>query len=101
VVPGARLVKSLNHIGYHEIEEDARPFGAPDRRAVAVASDDPDAARLVSDVIDRLGFDAVPIGPLSRGVHVEPGTALFGARVTAPELHDALQLEPAARIAAA
>lgn len=77
--PGARIVKSLNHLGYHELEEDARPAGAPDRRAVAAASDDADALALVLDLIDRIGFDPVDAGPLARGVALEPGSPLFGA----------------------
>jgi len=32
---GLAVVKALNHIGYHELEDRARPPGAPDRRAVA------------------------------------------------------------------
>lgn len=34
---GATLVKSLNHIGYHELEEDDLPPGSTDRRALALA----------------------------------------------------------------
>jgi predicted dinucleotide-binding enzyme len=77
--PDARIVKSLNHLGYHELEEDARPAGAPDRRAVAAASDDPAALATVLAFIDRIGFDPVAAGPLARGVALEPGSPLFGA----------------------
>ena len=37
---GSRVVKSFNHIGYHEMEPDAAAPGTPDRRALAVAGDD-------------------------------------------------------------
>jgi predicted dinucleotide-binding enzyme len=37
---GSTVVKALNHIGYHELEDRARPPGDPDRRAVGVAGDD-------------------------------------------------------------
>jgi 8-hydroxy-5-deazaflavin:NADPH oxidoreductase len=77
--PGARIVKSLNHLGYHELEEDARPAGAPERRAVAAASDDADALATVLALVDRIGFDPVDAGPLARGVALEPGSPLFGA----------------------
>ena len=33
--------QTLNHIGYHELEDRARPCGAPDRRASGLAADDP------------------------------------------------------------
>jgi 8-hydroxy-5-deazaflavin:NADPH oxidoreductase len=77
--PGARIVKSLNHLGYHELEEDARPSGARDRRAVAAASDDTDALAAVLGFIDRIGFDPVDAGALAAGVALEPGSPLFGA----------------------
>jgi len=77
--PGARLVKSLNHLGYHELEDDARPAGAPDRRAVAAASDDEAALATVLAFVDRIGFDPVDAGPLARGILLEPGSPLFGA----------------------
>jgi hypothetical protein len=33
-------------MGYHEIDEEARPKAIPNRRALAVAGDDPRARRL-------------------------------------------------------
>jgi len=84
---GARLVKTLNHIGYHELETDHAPAGTPGRRALAGAGDD-DAARAgVMDLIDRLGYDAVDAGPLAAGVALEPGTEIFTGR------HDRAALE--------
>src|SRR5258705_6709754 len=40
---GSTVVKALNHIGYHELEDRARPAGAPDRRAPRVAGAEPPA----------------------------------------------------------
>ena len=48
-----RLVNTLNHIGYHEIEELARPTGATGRVALAVAGDDPDAVDAVCPIRGR------------------------------------------------
>src|SRR4030095_9278170 len=39
----ATVIKTLNHVGYHELESYARPHGSVDRRALGVAGDDPDA----------------------------------------------------------
>lgn len=85
-IPGARLAKSLNHIGYHELELDARPAGSADRRALAVVSDDDDTRALVLDFVERLGFDAVDAGPLSNGTAFEPDTPIFTGSYTAPAL---------------
>jgi predicted dinucleotide-binding enzyme len=75
----AGVVKTLNHIGYHELETYARPPGSMDRRALGVAGDDPDAVTTVSTFVDRIGYDAVPLGPLSGGRVLQPGGPVFGA----------------------
>jgi len=77
---GARLVKTLNHIGYHELETDHSPAGTPGRRALAVAGDDDGARNLVGEVVDRLGYDVVDVGPLAAGRALEPGTEIFSGR---------------------
>lgn len=90
---GARVVRTLNHIGYHDLEEQSRPQGAEGRRALAVASDDEAAAQEVMDLIDGIGFDALFSGPLSTGAAFAPGTPIFTGAFTAAEL--AYQLDAA------
>lgn len=89
-LPHARVVKSLNHIGYHELEEDARFAGDVTRRALALAGDDAGAKTLVSTFIDRLGYDAVDAGPLSAGRAFEPATEIFTGSHNASQLLDLL-----------
>lgn len=74
----ARVVKAFSHLGYHELDEDGRPAGAPDRHAIAIAGDDEKAVRDVADLVDQLGFDPLVAGPLAAGAAFGPGTALFG-----------------------
>ena len=71
--------KTLNHVGYHDLERYARPPGLVDRRALGVAGDAPDAVAMVSAFIDRIGYDAVPVGALSAGRVLQPGGPVFGA----------------------
>lgn len=90
------VVKALNHMGYHDLEDEARPTGARERRAIAVAG--PAGADLdtVADLVDRLGFDPLVIGPLSQGRLLEPGHPAFGASLAAADLQQLIgALRPA------
>lgn len=89
-IPGAHLAKSLNHIGYHELELDARPADAADRRALAVAADDDATRLLVLEFVERLGYDAVDAGSLTNGTAFEPGTPIFTGSYGRAELVDQL-----------
>jgi predicted dinucleotide-binding enzyme len=88
---GATVVKSLNHIGYHEIDEDRRPHGAPDRRALGVAGDDPTAVEEVASLIDRVGYDPIRLGSLAAGRVLQPGGPVFGVRLAAPKFTEIVQ----------
>ncbi|MBZ2197641.1 NADPH-dependent F420 reductase [Occultella gossypii] len=90
------VVKTLNHIGYHDLEEHGLPAGAPGRRALGVAGDDPDATALVRGFVDRLGFDPVDAGDLAAGVHLQPGTPIFNGSHDATALSTLLREAPAA-----
>jgi predicted dinucleotide-binding enzyme len=79
------IVKTLNHIGYHELAEDRRPAGSPERRALGVAGDDRGAVDLVADVIERIGYDAVRLDSLSAGRLLEPGGPVFGVSLRRDE----------------
>lgn len=85
-LPGARLVKAFNHMGYHDLDEGSRHVDDPSRRAIALAGDDADAVEAVAALTDSLGFDPVPIGELAEGRHLQPGTPAFGANESADDL---------------
>jgi predicted dinucleotide-binding enzyme len=84
--PGARVVKSLNQLGYHELDEYPRDRGAPDRIAVAAVGDDRFAVRTVMHLIDRLGFDAIDGGPLAKGKLLEPDGSPYAETFSADSL---------------
>lgn len=89
-LPGAVIVKTLNHIGYHDLESDGRTAGSADRRALALAGDNSEAKAVVAGFIDRLGYDTVDAGPLEAGRAFQPGTEIFNGSHTADQLRSAL-----------
>ncbi|HNB41793.1 MAG TPA: NADPH-dependent F420 reductase [Anaerolineales bacterium] len=91
---GARVIKAFNHMGYHDLEEGALPAGAPERRAIAIAGDDPIDIQTVAGLVDTFGFDPVIVGPLADGMRLGPGTEAFGANVGADELRAMLERFP-------
>jgi len=89
------VVKTLNHIGYHELEDERRPRGSPERRALGVAGDDPRAVDVVAELIERIGYDAVRFDRLSAGRLLEPGGPVFGASLHRSEFELAVRAEAA------
>ena len=87
---GSAVVKALNHIGYHELEDRTRPAGATDRQAAGLAGDDPAAVAAVAELTSRLGYDPVRLGALSAGRVLQPGGPVFGVVLTSPEFEQAV-----------
>ena len=84
--PSARVVKSLNQLGYHQLDENERPKGAPDRIAIGAAGDDRLAVRKVMRLLDRIGFDPVDAGPLENGLVLEPDGSPIATTYSADQL---------------
>lgn len=89
-LPASTTVKTLNHIGYHEMESDHRPAGSPERRAVAMAGESREAKDLVARFLDEIGFDPVDAGPLAAGRSFQPGTPIFNGAFDAAAMRAAL-----------
>lgn len=88
----ARLVKTFNHLGYHQMEDLARPTSGPERVALGVASDDAQASHAIAEFIDAVGFEPVHIGGLGHSAVLQPETPLFGAALPASELEKRLTI---------
>lgn len=82
----SQVIKAFNHMGYHDLFDESAPVGTPKRKALALAGDDDAAIATVRSFIDDLGFDSLYVGPLANGIMLEPGSEVFGANVTLPEL---------------
>lgn len=85
-LPESKVAKAFNHIRAHEIPTTGTPAGTPDRRALATASDFPEAAAFVESLYDELGFDTVNIGALSESWRVERDRPAYVVRQNREEL---------------
>ena len=86
-LPASKIAKAFSHIQHHarspiRVPSDnlpglfrlARPAGAPDRKALSVSSNYPDAVELVTRLYDQLGFDTVDNSPLNESWRSAPGS---------------------------
>ncbi len=85
-LPQSRVVKAFNHITAADITTDVAPAGTPNRRALAVSSDFPDAVEFITDLLDQLGFDAVDVSPLSQSWRFERDRPAYVVRQNREEL---------------
>jgi predicted dinucleotide-binding enzyme len=94
---GSTVVKTLNHIGYHELEDGLHALGdaSNERRALGIAGDDPHAVDVVAELIERIGYDAVRFEHLSAGRLLEPGGPVFGVSLHRSEFELAVRAEAA------
>ncbi|BCB78302.1 NAD(P)-binding domain-containing protein [Phytohabitans flavus] len=76
-LPTSKIAKAFTHIQAPSLFRLARPAGAPDRLALAVSSDYPEAVDLVTRLYDQFGFDTVDNSPLSESWRSAPGTPMW------------------------
>lgn len=85
-LPKSYVVKGFNHIYAAQLTTDGRPAGTKNRRALAIAGDDPAAKAAVTRLLDQFGFDTVDAGPLKEGWRIQRDTPGYGPRRNADEL---------------
>lgn len=85
-LPASKVAKAFNHIMSGDILTDGTPAGTEDRRALATASDDADAAALVTALYDEFGFDTVDIGSVAESWRVERDQPAYVVRQNKAEL---------------
>jgi predicted dinucleotide-binding enzyme len=93
-LPASKVVKAFNHIFSADINTTGSPSGTPDRRALATASDFPEAVEFVTALYDAIGFDTVDTSPLSESWRVERDRPTYVVRQNKAELEANLARAP-------
>ncbi len=78
MLPGARLVRSFNAIGYSRMQSARQQPG--ERIGMPMAGEDAGAIAVASRLVREVGYEPVLVGPLAMGRYLMPGTPLAGER---------------------
>jgi predicted dinucleotide-binding enzyme len=83
----ARIVKAFNTIWFEHLKTKGdTSLPIEERRAIFVAGDDAESKKIVSDLIEEIGFAPVDTGNLrDGGLTQEPGTAVYNRELTASD----------------
>jgi 8-hydroxy-5-deazaflavin:NADPH oxidoreductase len=85
-LPASKVVRAFSMIDAADMSGDGHPQGDPERRALALAGDDPAARQLVAGLYDEFGFDALDIGGLDESWRIDTGQPAFVVRQNLAEL---------------
>jgi len=91
-LPGARLVRAFNSVGYTSLQSQAHRAG--EKVAIPLAGDDAQALQTAARLVQDAGFEPVTVGPLARAKEFDAGTPAFGKALTAAELRRGLGIKP-------
>lgn len=87
---GVPVIKAFNGIYAANLIDAARPAGDPERIALPIAGDDPDAKAKVAALVQEIGFDAVDAGTIAESWRQQPDSPSYGPKLNAEELRAAL-----------
>lgn len=91
-LPGTRLVRAYNEVGYARMRDDSNRPGA--LLGIPVAGDDTAAVKTALRLVRDAGHEPVLVGGLARAKDFDYGSAVFGKPLTAAELRAALEMKP-------
>lgn len=80
-LPTSKVAKAFTHIQAPRLLISSRPAGDPDRHALSVSSNFPEAVELVTRLYDQFGFDTVDNSPLSESWRSGPGQPAWAAHL--------------------
>lgn len=83
------VVKAFSNINAFSLKTEGKPAGTAGRIALAVASDDEAAKKVVFDLVDDAGFDALDAGDLEDSWRQQPCSPAYCTDLTLAELSEA------------
>lgn len=78
-LPRSKVAKAFTHIQAPRLLLSSQPAGDPQRHALSVSSDFPEAVALVTRLYDQFGFDTVDNSPLRESWRSGPGQPAWRA----------------------
>lgn len=87
---GRPVIKVFNNIMAKSLDEGGKPAGTPGRIALPVAGDAAAPKRVVLELVESLGFDAVDAGGIADSWRQQPGTPAYCHDLDAAALRRAL-----------
>lgn len=87
---GRPVIKAFNNIYAKHLLEKGLPPNAPNRIALPVAGDHPQAKAVVMSLVNQLGFDPVDTGALDESWRQQPGTPVYATDFDAEGVRRAL-----------
>lgn len=97
-LPQSRIAKAFTHIQAPRLFLSARPAGDPNRHALSVSSNFPEAVELVTRLYDQFGYDTADNSPLSESWRSGPGQPAWHAHTNQTREELAANLRNARRL---
>jgi predicted dinucleotide-binding enzyme len=90
-LPGARLVRAFNCVGYTSMKSEAHRAG--EKLGIPLAADDAAALAVAVRLVEDAGFEPVAVGGLARAKDFDAGTPIFGKPMSAAEVRRILGIK--------
>jgi predicted dinucleotide-binding enzyme len=90
-VLGRPVIKAFNNIVADSLLHKAMPKGSKHRIALPVSGADPQQKKIIMQLMDMIGFDAIDVGPLSASWRYQPGTPAYCSDPTIDQLPQLLE----------
>jgi hypothetical protein len=90
-LPGTRLVRAFNSIGYLSLASEAHRTGEP--IGIELAADDAQALKIAKQLVTAAGFEPVVVGGLSTAKRFDNGSPIYPKTLPASEMRAILGLK--------